>query len=381
PNSSLDQDLLGDPIQREQELREAEDATVWRRPPHSDSGAAAGGDVRPAVSFADTTRLPGENEVGGDGRSQSFWRGECGRLQRKLASLSRERERWEWDRRRLAEDADRARDLEGLQRAVEAQSQLVMENLVATQRLAATGAASAPFRENGSTDKFLQYAWVQPSEAVVTTRDPGRREGGHNVSNTPSPREVLMSPTERVTTNRVRGQYNRTGVWDGGNYDRIFSGVTKTNAAAAVSSRRSSATAAVAVGDAPRRRGSDGASQSRALQRSHHRGSNDPVVIGGNHSSSSIVSSSNSSRRSRSNNDNPNGRRVSRPSAVGPGPTSAEMALAPKACEMVRLYAPQAAAGRSARSLTTYYDKPPTGWYRVHASGNDDCGSGSAEDG
>lgn len=225
---------------------------------------------------------------------------------------------------------------------------------------------------------FLQYAWVQPSEAVVTTRDPGRREGGHNVSNTPSPRDVLMSPTERVTTNRVRGQHNRTG---GRNYDRILAGVRETSAAAAVSSRRSSATAAVAVGDTPRRRGSDGASQSRALQRSRHRGSNDPVVIGGNNSSSIIVSSSNSSRRSRSNNNNLNGRRVSSPSAVGPGSTSAEMVLAPNACDLVRRYVPQAAAGRSARSLTTYYDKPPTGWHRVHTSGNDDCDSGNAEEG
>lgn len=95
PNSSLDQDLLGDPIQREQELRAAGDATVWRRPPHSGSGAAAAaaGDVRPAVSFADTNRLSGEEEVGGDSRSQSFWEDECGRLQKQLASLARERER------------------------------------------------------------------------------------------------------------------------------------------------------------------------------------------------------------------------------------------------------------------------------------------------
>lgn len=44
-------------------------------------------------------------------------------------------ERWERDHRRLlAEDVDRARDLAGLRRAVEAQSQLVMESLVVAQR-------------------------------------------------------------------------------------------------------------------------------------------------------------------------------------------------------------------------------------------------------
>lgn len=43
--------------------------------------------------------------------------------------------RWEQERRQLqAYDVDRARDLAGLKRAVEAQSQLVMENLVAAQR-------------------------------------------------------------------------------------------------------------------------------------------------------------------------------------------------------------------------------------------------------
>lgn len=43
--------------------------------------------------------------------------------------------RWERDRRRLLdEDVDRARDFAGLKRAVEAQSQLVMETLVAAQR-------------------------------------------------------------------------------------------------------------------------------------------------------------------------------------------------------------------------------------------------------
>lgn len=56
-------------------------------------------------------------------------------LPHSCARLSYVSSRWEWDRRRLlAEDVDRARDIAGLRRAVEAQSQLVMESLVVAQR-------------------------------------------------------------------------------------------------------------------------------------------------------------------------------------------------------------------------------------------------------
>lgn len=72
PNSSFNPDSLGDPIQRELELRAAESAAVRR--PLADA---------PAVTFADTSRP----------RSPMFWRDECGRLQDQLASLVRERER------------------------------------------------------------------------------------------------------------------------------------------------------------------------------------------------------------------------------------------------------------------------------------------------
>lgn len=44
-------------------------------------------------------------------------------------------DRWEQERIQLCDmDADHARELTGLKRAVEAQSQLVMESLVTTQR-------------------------------------------------------------------------------------------------------------------------------------------------------------------------------------------------------------------------------------------------------
>lgn len=83
PNSSFNPEVLGDPIQRELELRAAEAAAVRRSP----------ADATAAVTFADISRQPSPELGSGDGATHVFWRDECARLQGQLASLAREKER------------------------------------------------------------------------------------------------------------------------------------------------------------------------------------------------------------------------------------------------------------------------------------------------
>lgn len=84
PNSSLNPDLLGDPIQRELELRAAESAAVQTSPAPTHT---------PAVTFADIPMQPSAELGSGDRASLTYWREECGRLQDQLAGLAREKER------------------------------------------------------------------------------------------------------------------------------------------------------------------------------------------------------------------------------------------------------------------------------------------------
>lgn len=94
PNSSLDPDSLGDPIQRELELRAAGAGSLQRGltaavvPTEGPAGPLT-------VTFADSAR-PRSDNFRGNGNStdvHGFWRDECGRLQGQIASLDRERER------------------------------------------------------------------------------------------------------------------------------------------------------------------------------------------------------------------------------------------------------------------------------------------------
>lgn len=86
PNSSFS-GALDNPVQRELERRDAEEAVVApQRRLSSDAGR------RLAVSFADTAGLRSEGD-GGNSSSRDFWRDECGRLQVQLASLATEKER------------------------------------------------------------------------------------------------------------------------------------------------------------------------------------------------------------------------------------------------------------------------------------------------
>lgn len=96
PNSSLDPDVLGDPIQRELELRAAGAGTVRRSPTAAAAAAPAEAAAGPlTVTFADSARSYSDNFRGnGNGADvHGFWRDECGRLQGQIASLDRERER------------------------------------------------------------------------------------------------------------------------------------------------------------------------------------------------------------------------------------------------------------------------------------------------
>lgn len=91
PNSSFNPDLLGDPIQRELELRVAEADSLQRSPAAVAVAAAASGPL--TVTFADTAR-PRSDDFGGNFTDvHGFWRDECGRLQGQIANLARERER------------------------------------------------------------------------------------------------------------------------------------------------------------------------------------------------------------------------------------------------------------------------------------------------
>lgn len=91
PNSSLNPDLLGDPIQRELELHPAGSGASQRNP--TAAAAAAGGPLT-TVAFADTARPHRDGFFGGNSTDiHGFWRDECGRLQGQIANLARERER------------------------------------------------------------------------------------------------------------------------------------------------------------------------------------------------------------------------------------------------------------------------------------------------
>lgn len=81
PNSSFNPDSLGDPIQRELQLRAMEPAAVQTSP-------------APAVTFANISMQPSAEFESGDRVSLTYWREECGRLQDQLASLAREKERY-----------------------------------------------------------------------------------------------------------------------------------------------------------------------------------------------------------------------------------------------------------------------------------------------
>ena len=88
PNSSVNPDSLGDPIQRELELRAAGVGSLQRSPAPA---AAAAGPL--TVTFADSARPYGDSSHGNGTDIHGFWRDECGRLQSQIASLDRERER------------------------------------------------------------------------------------------------------------------------------------------------------------------------------------------------------------------------------------------------------------------------------------------------
>lgn len=89
PNSSLDPDLLGDPIQRELERRAAEADAIQREP----AGAIIATGPR-TVTFADSTRQqPGAGPSGNGTNSHEFWQIECSRLEGQIAGLAREKER------------------------------------------------------------------------------------------------------------------------------------------------------------------------------------------------------------------------------------------------------------------------------------------------
>lgn len=88
PNSSLDPDVLGDPIQRELERRAAGPDVIQREP--AEATVAIGPRI---VTFADSTRQPGAALSGNGTNSHGFWQIECSRLQGQIASLAREKER------------------------------------------------------------------------------------------------------------------------------------------------------------------------------------------------------------------------------------------------------------------------------------------------
>lgn len=88
PNSSLNPDSLGDPVQRELELRAAGAGSLQLSP---SPAAAATGPL--TVTFADFARPYGDSSRGNGTHAHGFWREECGRLQGQIASLDRERER------------------------------------------------------------------------------------------------------------------------------------------------------------------------------------------------------------------------------------------------------------------------------------------------
>lgn len=88
PNSSLDVNLLGDPIRRELELHSAAINTVQRRPSAKNrKGRSLSETRRVSVNTAATAAATVEiADVAG------FWKEECRRLQRRLSSLDDERD-------------------------------------------------------------------------------------------------------------------------------------------------------------------------------------------------------------------------------------------------------------------------------------------------
>ena len=95
PNSSFDTELLGDPIRRYRELDHQREAAVRLRPSTAAAAAAAAaaGDVNPTLTPNATGEAGPSQRAGLSGNNEEFWRRECSRLQDRLESLTKERER------------------------------------------------------------------------------------------------------------------------------------------------------------------------------------------------------------------------------------------------------------------------------------------------
>ncbi|CAM9300529.1 unnamed protein product [Choristocarpus tenellus] len=145
PNSTLDLADVGDPIERERQRCGMHSQTVHKKD----------NDQR----FKQSVEFFGGS---GDQDRTSFLQRECVRLREELERTAQEKERWNAERRGMFQTSiDHKRELEGLRRAVESQSQLVMESLVSVQRLSATE-ASAPTVD---TQEIMGYGPWNPPQA------------------------------------------------------------------------------------------------------------------------------------------------------------------------------------------------------------------------